>query len=196
MAKRRNKTTIYTMSLGFLLPLCMVAVYVFVKGEPTKDQPELVANVESALSNQLMKIIAKDTSPTDDTTKDQGPFSDTKPIHIKDTIVKASVADSWPERITGLSNTPSLPEDIVKFFVFDSDGEHTIWMKDMNYAIDIIWVDKDGFIVDLVSDVKPESYPDSFGPDKPARYVVETVAGFINKQQIVVGDRVEIPDLN
>lgn len=117
------------------------------------------------------------------------------PMTIGSTTVQASVAKTWPDRIKGLSDTPYLPEEVVKFFVFDSLGFHSIWMKDMNYAIDIIWLDETGKIVHLVEGAAPESYPAMFLPEKEAKYVVETVSGFIQKNQITADSSVALPKL-
>jgi uncharacterized membrane protein (UPF0127 family) len=78
-------------------------------------------------------------------------------------------------------------------FAFGSEGEHSIWMKDMNYAIDIIWVEKSGRIVHLKENATPESYPESFASPKPAWYVIEAPAGFVAKQGIEIGDEVVVP---
>ena len=115
------------------------------------------------------------------------------PMQIGSTSVKASVAATWPDRIKGLSDTPYLPEEVVKFFVFDSMGFHSIWMKDMNYAIDIIWLDEDGRIVHLVEGAAPESFPAYFVPKQEAKYVVETVDGFIAKNEITLNSSVTLP---
>ena len=122
-------------------------------------------------------------------------YPDTKMMKIGEIQVKASVAQSWPDRIKGLSDTPYLPEDVVKLFIFDSAAQHSIWMKDMNYAIDIIWVDEEGKIVHLEEEASPESYPAMFVPKVPALYVIETVAGFVEKNSISLGQEVELPSL-
>jgi uncharacterized membrane protein (UPF0127 family) len=116
------------------------------------------------------------------------------PILIGSTTVQASIADSLPERIKGLSDTPYLPDGIVKLFAFGAEGEHSIWMKDMNYAIDIIWVAKAGQIVHIKQNVSPTTYPESFASPKPAWYVIETPAGFVAKSGIRVGDEVVVPE--
>ena len=116
------------------------------------------------------------------------------PILIGSTTVQASIADSLPERIKGLSDTPYLPDGIVKLFAFGAEGEHSIWMKDMNYAIDIIWVAKTGQIVHIKQNVAPETYPESFASPKRAWYVIETPAGFVKKSGIMVGDEVVVPE--
>lgn len=116
------------------------------------------------------------------------------PIIIGSTTVQASIADSLPERIKGLSDTPYLPDGIVKLFAFGAEGEHSIWMKDMNYSIDIIWVAKAGQIVHIKQNVAPETYPESFASPKRAWYVIETPAGFVSKSGIKVGDKVVVPE--
>jgi len=122
-------------------------------------------------------------------------YPDTKAMTIGEIPVKASIADSWPERILGLSDTPFLPEDVVKLFIFDTPGLHSIWMKDMNYPIDIIWVSGTGVIVDIKESALPESFPASFSSTVDAVYVIETVAGFAEKFRVAIGDTVVLPNL-
>ena len=118
----------------------------------------------------------------------------TVPVTIGTTTVLASVADTLPERIKGLSDTPYLPEGVVKLFAFGSEGPHAIWMKDMQYAIDIIWADKEGKIVHIEENVRPESYPDSFSSPTPAWYVVETNAGFVERSGVMKGDLITVSE--
>lgn len=120
-------------------------------------------------------------------------YGATVALMIGSTSVQASVADSLPERIKGLSNTPYLPEGVVKLFVFGAAGEHAIWMKDMNYALDIIWVAKEGEIVHIEEHVAPDTFPDSFASPVPAWYVIEANAGFVESNTIAIGDQVVLP---
>jgi len=121
----------------------------------------------------------------------------TVPITIKDVPVQASVADSLPERIKGLSNTPFLPPHVVKLFSFGVAGTHSIWMKDMNYPLDIMWLSEEGVIVHIEEQVSPDTYSrenprasQSFGSPEPAWYVIEASAGFVASNTIAVGDKV------
>ncbi len=125
----------------------------------------------------------------------QSIYPDTQKMTLGNTVVDVSVADSWPERIQGLSNTPYLPEHVVKLFVFDSEGLHSFWMKEMNYSIDIIWLNKDGEVVHVVEAAAPESYPAMFAPTKEALYVIETAEGFVKKNNLKLGDKVVLPEL-
>lgn len=116
----------------------------------------------------------------------------TVPLSIGSTSVRASVADSLPERIKGLSDTPYLPEGLVKLFAFGVEGTHSIWMKDMKYPIDILWVAKSGEVIHFEENVSPDSYPESYGPPSPAWYVIEANAGFVASSSIMLGDVVAV----
>lgn len=116
------------------------------------------------------------------------------PMQIGNVTVKASVADTLSERIKGLSNTPFLPEQVVKLFVFGVAGEHPIWMKDMKYSLDIMWLDETGEIVHIEEDIAPETYPNAFSSPVPAWYVIETNAGFVANNGLVIGDKVSLPN--
>lgn len=100
------------------------------------------------------------------------------------------VVSSGAERTKGLSGTTSLPKDQGMLFVFDADGRWGIWMKDMNYPIDILWLDRSKTVIDMVENASPASYPSTtFKPKVPARYVLELAAGSIADASIVVGNR-------
>ena len=117
-------------------------------------------------------------------------YPNTVPLRIGSTTVLASVADTIASRITGLSNTPFLPDNVVKLFVFGVEGKHPIWMKDMNYAIDILWVTKDGKIVHTEENVSPDTYPKDFSSPVLAWYVIEANTGFVAANTIKLGDEV------
>lgn len=119
-------------------------------------------------------------------------YPNTIPITIAGIEVQASIADTLSTRIKGLSGTQFLPDNVVKLFAFGVPGEHSIWMKDMNYSLDILWVAKEGDVVHIEEDVSPETFPESFSSPVPAWYVVEAAAGFVANNSITVGDEVVI----
>ncbi len=115
-------------------------------------------------------------------------------MYIGDQAIKVTVADTLSERKQGLSGVKSLRDLQGKLLIFDESDYHGIWMKDMLFPIDIIWIDENLEIVDIESNVKPDTYPDTiFGPQKPARYVLEMRAFFADSFQLKVGDRVNLP---
>lgn len=94
----------------------------------------------------------------------------------------------------GLSDTQGLASDHAMLFVFPSNDTWPIWMKDMNYPIDIVWLDSDRNVVYMAKDAKPSSYPDTqFKPDKNARYVIELSSGTIERTGIKIGDPAGLP---
>src|SRR4051812_8934615 len=62
-------------------------------------------------------------------------------VHIGDGVFAARVARTNSEREKGLSGTHDLRSNQAMLFVYDTDDEWSIWMKEMNYPIDIIWLD-------------------------------------------------------
>jgi len=91
------------------------------------------------------------------------------------------------ERERGLGGRTSLPEDYGMLFVFPKDGRYGFWMKDTLVPLDIFWLDSTGKVVSLALEVDPSSYPNVFYPSAPARYVLETAAGFARSYSIATG---------
>lgn len=105
-------------------------------------------------------------------------------------ILNARVADTDSLRIQGLSGTSGLDEDDAMLFVFDTVGLHSFWMKDMQYPIDIIWIDQSKHIVSIKKHATPESYPAQFNPPQASLYVLEVIDGFVGTHKVKVGDAV------
>ena len=63
-------------------------------------------------------------------------------------------------------------------------------MKGMNFPIDIVWITEDMKVIYIKKDAWPESYPETFGPDINAKYILEINAGFSDKNNLKEGDRV------
>ncbi len=114
-----------------------------------------------------------------------------KYFRISDVRVKYETADTKNQRRTGLGGRQSLNQDSTMLFIFPTSSQHGIWMKDMNFPIDIIWLDANKKVVHIESHVSPETYPTTFTPTEPAKYVLETNAGFVDENSITIGDTAE-----
>lgn len=90
-------------------------------------------------------------------------------------------------REKGLGGRTEVPEGYAMLFVFPKDDFHGFWMKDTLVPLDIFWLDSKGQVVWIAADVATSSYPGVFYPAKPARYVLETAAGFARQYRIVPG---------
>jgi uncharacterized membrane protein (UPF0127 family) len=185
--KKTSRLSIYTLSLGFLLPLIVFVTFILIEVFYKQPPEDLNAALTRALLNDKEAEIATDGLFWREY------YPSTVPMQIGGVTLEASVAKTWPDRIKGLSETPYLPDGVAKFFVFDSVGYHSIWMKDMQYAIDIIWLDEEGVVVHVVESASPESYPETFTPPVPALYVVEVGSGFVATHEIALGTVVGLP---
>lgn len=109
-------------------------------------------------------------------------------VHLAGEVIAVDVADDPAERERGLSGRAGLSANEGMLFVFPEDGQHGFWMKDMRFAIDILWLAADGTIVHLEESVAPESYPRVFTPSAAARMVLELPAGWAAGHGVRVGD--------
>jgi len=108
-------------------------------------------------------------------------------------VLDVAFAETSRERTQGLSGQQNLLENQGLLFKFPSAGLHGIWMRDMNFAIDIIWLDEDLVVIDIKKNATPESYRSEFDaevfkPEAPALYVLEVLSGFVDKSGVRAGD--------
>ncbi len=122
---------------------------------------------------------------------DIGGYSNIKYVKIAGQNVKVDLAMTRAELMQGLSGRSGLRENEGMLFIFPESGRYTFWMKDMNFAIDIIWLTEDMKVVYIKKDARPESYPEMYGPESASKYVLEVVSGFSGKNNLQAGDRVE-----
>lgn len=116
-------------------------------------------------------------------------------IIFGNTTLRAGVADEREERIQGLSGRESLGEREGLLFIFPESGFHGIWMKDMFFSIDIVWLDENFRVVGLEEEVSPDTFPTSFEPEAPAKYVLEVNAGLSSKAGVFIGEEIFIEGL-
>lgn len=109
--------------------------------------------------------------------------------YFGDVAIKVTVADDYEERIQGLSGVTELDEFEGKLFIFDEAGQHGIWMKDMLIPLDIIWFNDDLEVIHIEENVTPDTFPDVYLPDEPARFVLEMNAYFVDALRIEEEDR-------
>lgn len=120
--------------------------------------------------------------------------------------IRAEVADSALERIRGLSGRETLQPDRGLLFVFPFADYHGIWMKQMRFPIDIVWLqearapaekeraDSDADagtalrVIDFFENAAPETFPEVFYPKEKATHVLEVNAGFVKDKGVARGD--------
>ncbi len=110
-----------------------------------------------------------------------------------DTSFTFEVVDTEAAREQGLSGRSSIPSNYGMLFVFPQSGDYGFWMKDMLVSIDILWLSEDGTILGIEESVSPASFPATFYPPEPVRYVLETQVGEWQRQGWSIGSVVPIP---
>lgn len=98
-------------------------------------------------------------------------------LHTPNNKYSVLVSNTEEKRILGLSNTTKLDEKTVMLFVFPQNDYHGIWMKDMNYSIDIVYLNEDMTVINYYDNISPITYPTVYYPEKLARYIVEMNSG-------------------
>jgi uncharacterized membrane protein (UPF0127 family) len=117
-------------------------------------------------------------------------IQDVSEVIIGGNVVKVELALTPSEEERGLGGRSSLPKDTGMLFVLPKVGKNYFWMKDMQFPIDIIWLDEEQRIIYIENNLAPESYPNTFGPDENSKYVLEVNSGFAKANHLNVGDRV------
>ena len=109
------------------------------------------------------------------------------------TEITVEVADTDEERRQGLSNRTDLGEYDGMLFVYDKADDRSVWMKDMLFSLDVIWLNQ-GEIVGWAAGLSASSShepPRSASP-APADAFLEVPAGFIQAYGLQTGDQLDI----
>lgn len=77
------------------------------------------------------------------------------------------------EQKVGLSKYSSYDDTRGMIFEYDTPGDACMWMKDMKFPIDMVWLNSSKQIVKIEVNVAPNTYPDKFCSKDPAKYVIE-----------------------
>jgi len=103
--------------------------------------------------------------------------------------VDIEIADSDVERSVGLSNRRYLGDYEGMLFIFDNEVQTPFWMKDMLIPLDILFIDSQGYIVDMAVAQQPcvsTSCP-AISSSKLFQCVLEVNSGFCEENDIEEG---------
>lgn len=106
--------------------------------------------------------------------------------------VTVELARTMPEKVRGLSGRSGLAAGRGMLFVYERPQPIGIWMKDMRFSLDILWIDG-GRIVHIERNAPPL---EPGGPEvvytAAGSMVLELPAGFAKRHQLRVGDSVRV----
>jgi len=90
----------------------------------------------------------------------------------------------------GLMYRKQLPESSGMIFLYDREIEGSFWMKNTYIPLSIAFFDADGKII-YITDMEPLTL-DSHGPGKPFKAALEVNRGWFDRNNVSVGDRIEV----
>ena len=99
------------------------------------------------------------------------------------------IADTEARQELGLMYVTSLPSDEGMLFPLATPRIMSMWMKNTNIPLDMLFIDTHGRIVCLLEKTKPQS-EDILSCDKPVKAVLEIGGGEAARRGIHVGDKV------
>jgi uncharacterized protein len=154
--------------------------------------PDVTSMVRASPENNQRELITGELTPSSNNN-----HSGYRQVNLTVNGIElvADVAATNEQRTKGLSVKDALAENEAMLFVFGTPGEHSFWMKNMKFPIDIIWLDSNKSVIHIEHSLQPCSWDDfcpTYKPDNDnSLYVLETVAGFAEKHDIAEGTRVE-----
>ncbi len=113
-------------------------------------------------------------------------------VKMGGSVFRVEIADTGKLQERGLSGRKNLSSSEGMLFVFDTVGNYGFWMKDMNFAIDIIWIGPDFKIVYIEKNITPETYPKIFYSNKDSLYAFEVLAGTADRLNLKIGDSIKV----
>ncbi|HET8864199.1 MAG TPA: DUF192 domain-containing protein [Gracilimonas sp.] len=103
--------------------------------------------------------------------------------------LKVAVADEQEERNQGLMDVNEMSSDAGMLFIFPEESELSFYMANTPLSLDIMFVNADSIIVRIHHSTTPFN-SEQLPSGKPAKFVVETNAGYAVANDIQEGMRI------
>jgi len=120
----------------------------------------------------------------------EGELTFTDSLGTLKTKIDLEIAETTYETRLGLMNRNKMEENQGMLFILPNLEPQSFWMRNTLISLDMIFVNDKKEIVTVHKNTKilsDQSYPSS----EPAKYVVEVLAGFTDKHNIQVGDKID-----
>jgi uncharacterized protein len=110
-------------------------------------------------------------------------------IFFSENFFFVDIISKKEDLIRGLSGRKEMEDNSGLLMVFQNDDYHGIWMKNMFFPIDILWLNQNLEVVYIKESVLPETFPEVFRPKEKSRYVLEVSSGMVERFNISTGDK-------
>ncbi|HEY8108614.1 MAG TPA: DUF192 domain-containing protein [Patescibacteria group bacterium] len=114
-------------------------------------------------------------------------------VRLDQAKVRADVATSPGRLEKGLMGAEPLMKDRALLFAYEEPTTPTIWMKGVEFPIDIVWISGDT-VTQVTSNVPsakpgvPDAQLPKYQPEGPVDKVLETSAGWARQHSVQPGD--------
>jgi len=122
-------------------------------------------------------------------------------VQLDEKILQVYIADTDPRRMRGLmwETQDFLADDKGMLFVFGEPGNRSMWMKNMQFHLDILWFDGNGNVVSIKKNVPPCITPlevmscksDGVSADN-SQYVLELTAGYVDQYGVTKNSQLQL----
>ncbi|MEI8249043.1 MAG: DUF192 domain-containing protein [Candidatus Taylorbacteria bacterium] len=169
--------------IGIFFAACLVLLFSAQKAiDSHKVQPldALIARSSqsfSTIASSTQAFIAGYASSTASTTV----------IKVPRGIIYVEIAQTEAQKSLGLSYRRGLATSSGMLFVFGEPTKPSFWMKDMNFPLDMVWIDSHKKIVSITKHISPDTYPQTFQPPAPVSFVLEIQAGDADRFKLATG---------
>jgi uncharacterized protein len=111
------------------------------------------------------------------------------------TEIELDIADTPEKLLFGLAFQEALPSNGGMIYIFEATGPHRVTTKEYRFPVDMIWVDESRHIVSMAENIPPcrqqETCPWHGSLSEAVRYLIQTEAGFIQRQGLAVGEELK-----
>ena len=115
-------------------------------------------------------------------------------VCFNERCIDAEVMDTPEERALGLMYRPKINETEGMLFIFPEPKVVSFWMKNVQFSIDMVFIDENKSIVRIEKGVPP-CYKEpclTYSSIKEVKYVVEVISGFSDKYNLTENTIIEI----
>ena len=117
-------------------------------------------------------------------------------VSVGNKLYKLEVAQTYQDLERGLAKFDDIKDNEGMLFIFEEPGRWTIWMKDMKFNIDIIFLNENKEVVTIYENVKFENHENVFAyrkyqPEYDSKYVIELKEGQVAENKVKIGDKIE-----
>lgn len=117
-------------------------------------------------------------------------------VDINGVVFKTELVKNSKELERGLSGREAIADNQAMLFILPDKNSRVFWMKDMNFNIDLLWIDGDKIIAYEKNMLAPDkNTPDSqllkYKSPQAVDKVLEIKAGLIDLLGIKIGDTIK-----